>query len=346
MNPVEAATFFPLLDEIDSESSKESHDGEYWARCLYGDHISHWKYNFPAFAVANSMCGYVNHRLSRAKAFGTTDHFLNGKDGRPLLHFSAFHGTPSPEMTQLLIDSGANIEAKFENKTAIQSLVLPGRSIDGGSSLGVMKVLLNKGASPNSRYYPTGDTEKEWFPLIHIIAGAGDYDWGEEAKLSFLHLLLDRQVDPNGRDWKGLTFIEVLYWHGRKLPQDQWVRLFEMGGRITKKMICAPDVTTGDGYDGHIPITSRPASSFWPEISIRSLRSRRSRNRAQRSDLSSDSDQEIDTSRPGLCDQSDGGHDAYVVLRQKKFRVKEWYDKDARKEAKRRSPHWFTEFEV
>lgn len=350
----EAGIFFPILDEIDRDLSAISPHHESWPVCVIGSGMNHWEFTFPAFGVANNMYGYINHQLHKAKTERNRDHFLNGKPERPLLHFAVYAHTfrPSPKMATYLISQGANIEAKFEEKTAIESLVLDRFSKDAERILGIFKVLIEAGAHANSRYYPYGQDRRFWHPLLHIVAL--DYIRELEPRLEFMKLLSEHGADLNAQDSDGISFLEVLYYVGETIPSAEWNWLLSMGAKITKGMLCR-SADESELNESHVQSieTNLSEDSDDSDDSISSKNERWAPVRVfrllqLRGDYASSNLEkgrkyhEAFSLRAGLCDDGGSIHDAFQVLRQRKFRNKKWYNLDAVVLAEELRPGWFS----
>lgn len=236
------APYFEVLDDIDIQAKITLPDRDRWPMAWYRDQGGvglepHWHLTFPAIAVAMDMRGYMEHCIRKAELEGPEElnHFLNGKEGRPLLHFSVYMplATPKPEMTKFLVDKGVDLNLKFEGKTAIESLILNYQSHD---HLQVMEYLVKAGADPNSRHYPDGGRLSTWHPLLHIVAD-GFYRMDLKRRIEFMRLLYASRADLNATDYLGHTFLEKLYWGWLKLPQDEWSWLLRKGAKITKSMV-------------------------------------------------------------------------------------------------------------
>ncbi|KAF4471766.1 alpha beta-Hydrolase [Fusarium albosuccineum] len=380
MSATDAAIFFPVLDDIDREASMKLEDRECWPIEVLYRRLSHWEFTFPAFAVANDMRDYMAHRLGKADRDDDRDHFLNGKAGRPLLHYAVHltHQTPpNPSMAQFLIEAGADMEVRFEDKTAVENLLFDNYTRNGEPSLGILRVLIHGGADPNSHYYPKAGDRSHWHPLLHIVAARG-YVPDIEPRLDFMRLLHRKGADLNGKDSKGLSFIEFLYWEGAPFPATEWDWLLRKGAKITKRMVsrtfyepggsaCGqtefwydPDAESSDSSeaglspeDGEVLVLSGP-SYFVDEETIQlSDRSQDLTASSVSVDLipreiydhipSDPSFSEILEwlKRLGLCDKGSHRHDASEISRQKKFRRREWYDGDAAEAAETLEPRWF-----
>lgn len=251
MTAGDAAYYFPLLDEIDHIASIRSPFGETWPLewfrsddtigVLEGiDDIEHWFVTFPAIAVVMDMRGYIGHRLGMEKNEDDRDHFLDSKEGRPLLHFSVYFPgqTPKPAMADLLLDSGADIHLRYEYKPAVKTTAIESLQLEGDPKphLDMIQLLIKKGANPNSHYFQHGDVLSLAHPLLHLVA-YGEYNIGLEERIELMHFLYERGADLNGADYKGQTFLDALYWKGEDIPPKEWAWLLRKGAKICKTMI-------------------------------------------------------------------------------------------------------------
>ena len=216
MGPTNASmpTFFPLLDDIDRQLTRHSETRmDCWpADFIYNinlldesGYVYRWQLTFPALAVANDMRGYIDYRIRKSEEDGDWDFFLNGKEGRPLLHFSVDmpSGSPKPEMARFLLQQGAKIGAKFERKTAIESLKLHKTLRTGEPHLSLLKVLLEGGADPSSRYFPgddDGGNGSKWCPHSRSRPCFLDRHWAP-------HQPYEAAVAPRGQlEWERLVW--------------------------------------------------------------------------------------------------------------------------------------------
>ena len=224
-----------ILEDIDAEASIRSPHGDRRPEEWYSDYfvrlIPAWVFTFPAFAVGMGLTRYLSHCLS--KSHTSADHFLNSKPGRPLLYFAVYMTgeIPRPGMAQFLLSRGANVEARFDDKTAVQSFVLSERKMNGESNLSVITALLKYNADPNSRYYPFRKTSTYgWHPLLHLVC-YGSQNIDRSHRLLLLTLLIEHDIDLNAKDAFGRIFLEVLYWNDKRLPGQYWQLLLDKGAR-------------------------------------------------------------------------------------------------------------------
>ena len=235
-----------ILEEIDAEASIKSPLGDTWPEEWFMDRytspIHHWKFTFTAFAVAMGLTRYLSHVLS--KSHTSPEQFINSKAARPLLHFAIYLTgvAPQPKMVRFLLERGANVDAQFENKSAMQSFPIPGCENDGEPHFSVISALLEGGADVNSRYYPTVQTTVHgWHPLLHVV-GYASQSIDRAHRLLLLELLLKHDVDMNAKDGFGRSFIEVLYWNDKRLPPQTWQLMLDKGARITPAMVTRNDL--------------------------------------------------------------------------------------------------------
>ncbi|KAK3360418.1 hypothetical protein B0T25DRAFT_565314 [Lasiosphaeria hispida] len=95
MNPAGAA-FYSLLDDIDREASMKLSGRECWPAMKLNGGWEDWHLNFPAFAAAKDMRGYMMHLIATAARDEDKEHFLDGKKGRSFLHFSSSSSNKEP----------------------------------------------------------------------------------------------------------------------------------------------------------------------------------------------------------------------------------------------------------
>ncbi len=237
---------FAILEEIDIEASikspRRSQWPEEWFTANTGNSIPHWVFNFPAFAVSVGMMSYIRYLLD--KGHDSAERLLKSKEGRRLLHFAIYSTgeVPQPDMVRLLLRYGANVDAKFEDKTAMQSLFIPECDENGEPHLSVITALLEGCANSDSRYYPTVDVKAHgWHPLLHVV-GYANRIISLHIRLKLLQTLIEHGVDLNAKDGFGRTFLEVLYWNDKRLPATSWQDMLEKGAKITRAMITRNDL--------------------------------------------------------------------------------------------------------
>ncbi|KAE8423391.1 hypothetical protein BDV36DRAFT_133141 [Aspergillus pseudocaelatus] len=360
----DSALFFQTLDNIDHQLST-SHRGEQWpaewfSRTVRND-IPSWNFTFRAFAVSMDMQGYIGYRLEQARNNHGQADFLNPKHGRPLLHFAVYLSgqPPKPEMTRMLLKSGADIKAQFDDKTAIQN--------------------------PNSRYSPDTSYPNVWYPLLHIVAHLDD-TIDLEARLDFMTFMCHAQgIDLNALDVAGRTLAEVLYWEDKTIPPQNWEILLGSGAKITKNMVSVhfhglrywePGLETPQEIsDNDHKSTESPEDESEQQSENRSdTGSTSSRTESEHRQLSLrlsaehlspddciiiasharnyPSDAWKQTCTPttskkrklrGLC-EGYSHHNAYQVLRKPEFRRREWYTPEAAKAAEEIDPCWFLDY--
>lgn len=344
----DAAPYFYIIDDIDTHAQITMPDRECWPLEWYREAnrwndrgIRHWHVTFPAIAVAMNLRGYMEHRISKAEAEGPEElhRFLNGKDGRPLLHFSVFMplASPKPVMTRFLVEKGVDLNLKFEGKTAIESLVLNYGSFTNDWQLQVMEQLIEAGADPNSRHYPRAGADRStWMPLLHIVA-YNRYPMDIRRRIRFMRLLCTRGADINGTDSLGRTFLEKLYWGWQKLPQDEWVWLLQKGAKISSSIVSR---TLHQGSDGQRSVDHTVIGPEHEDEEI-GLQSERS-IRILIEDHSDESFKSMSEGFTGLCDGR-GRQDAFLILQQPRFRRREWYDDEAADLAVSLIPSWFAD---
>lgn len=339
----DAVLYFEVLDVIDRKAKTSMPDQECWPltwiRKSIDAEILSWHVTFPAVAVAMGMRGYIGHRIR--KDIQDRDHFINGKPGRPLLHFSVFFplATTKPEMTKFLVDEGANLALKFDGKTAIESLCLDDKYLSPTSAhahLQVMEYLLMAGANPDSRYYPDGARLSTWHPLLHIVAYS-HYGIDDGRRIDFMRFLHGCGANLNGTDCLGRTFLDVLYWGGAILPSDEWEWLLRKGARISRSMISRSfQIGYADSVGAFSDVLESPRS-FSPFSDAQLL---------LQHEWETNRDVEGDWLKcargfTGLCD-GQGHQDAFKILRQPRFRRREWYNDDAADAALSLIPTWLT----
>lgn len=195
--------------------------------------IDTWHFDFKAYAVAADMQGYMKHVLHRESSI------LKNKPGRPLLHFALYMlgFRTNPETVELLLGRGADIEATFDGKTALESMLLWQCDASGQPQLSLARILLNHGANVEGQIIVLDETgQKLWFPLLHAAI------WHRKAlniyvKGEWIQLLLEYGADPNSIDIYGRTFVESLYGDDVQILRAVWKLIFNKGGKITKSML-------------------------------------------------------------------------------------------------------------
>ncbi|KAL6821892.1 hypothetical protein J3E69DRAFT_339512 [Trichoderma sp. SZMC 28015] len=360
MDASEAATIFPVLDDIDRQAAikckyRECWPVEWFYMSNYGK-IDHWHFTFPAFASAMDMRGYMAHRIRKAEDINDLNYFLNLKNGRPLLHFSVYltGQEPKPKMTEFLLDQGADANAKFEDKTAIESLVLGHGPSACEPHLNIMKLLIERGANPNSRYYPHGDNKYQWYPLLHIVAH--DYGMDVSQRVDFMKLLYSKGADLNSVDSNNSSFLEVLYSDETIMPADEWDWLLNHKAKITKTMVSSVlDRDNANNWGKESTERYRIAGlvsdnesegDVWETSEESSARDGSPPQPHQTSlmrQFSAWGSRDLDLYRSpgvGLCDKG-GQHDALKILCQRRFRRRDWYESDAAALAESLQSDWF-----
>ncbi len=302
LHVAEAKRYFPLLDDIDRQFHKPD-----WANHVPRRMRESWKVTFPAFAVSAGMLGYISYLIAKADEDDERDHFLNGKPGRPLLHFAAKEANqpPRPAMADLLLRSGAKVNLTFEGQTAIESLSFDNIS-ETQATYETCSVLLQHGADPNSLHYIKSKWRSSWFPLLHMVACsvilAGNNKTVSPCAIALMRLLVRKGADPNKVDCAGANLIEVLYYSHGHLPQVEWEWLLKTGGA---------------------------------KITIAVVNENMRREKIQRQYIS----------LVGLCapipQPPQSRPRAFDVLNDRAFRRREWYADDAAREAERLQPGWF-----
>ena len=235
-----------ILVDIDFEASIESTLGDTWPNEWFVDQfnysINDWIFTFPAFAVAKGLTRYLGYVLDKSPT--SAERFINSKASRPLLHFAIYMTgeAPQPSMVGFLLSRGANVNAQYENKTALESFVIPECERNGKPHFSVITALLEGGADANSRYYPiTKVTVHGWHPLLHVV-GYASQTIDLNHRLLLLELLLKHDVDMNAKDGFGRSFLEVLYWNNKRLPGRFWQLMLDKGARITRTMVTRNDL--------------------------------------------------------------------------------------------------------
>lgn len=347
----DATPYFDVIDDIDTQAQITMPDRECWPLEWYREAnrwndrgIRHWHVTFPAIAVAMNLRGYMEHRMLKAEAEGPEElhRFLNGKHGRPLLHFSVFMplASPKPEMTKFLVEKRVDLNLKFEGKTAIESLVLNYGSFSNDWQLQVMEQLIEAGADPNSRHYPRAGADlSTWIPLLHIVA-YNRYTMDIRHRIRFMRLLCNRGANVNGTDSLGRTFLEKLYWGWQKLPQDEWVWLLQKGAKISSSIVSR---TLHQGSDGQKPVEYTVTGHEHGEEEIGLQTESWKRILVEdHSHESFESMRSMSEGFTGLCDGR-GRQDAFLILQQPRFRRREWYDDEAADLAVSLIPSWFAD---
>ncbi|KAI0471224.1 hypothetical protein F4859DRAFT_110995 [Xylaria cf. heliscus] len=230
-----------------------------------------------------------------------------------------------------------------------------------------MKLLLEHGANPNSRYIPNVEIPRATCPLIHIVAHISGIH--SESRFQFMKDLVGKGADINGVDCIGTTFVEALYWGKMNVPPQEWDWILRHGGKITKSMIRTGDDGQHDNKsEAHSLETAFPTqqtaiellddcdtsteddTSIYREFQLSVRNTGTSRNELiRRSSKYPYSDPELywhslyrrGPAPKGLCDEDGRGHDAYAILKQQKFRKREYYTEDAMEIVKRYCPDWF-----
>lgn len=385
LQSIELDTAFSILDDLDQQLTDVS--GENWPACWYsrfiGQYIQDWHFNFPAFAVAMNMKGYITHLIEKARDDGLLKEFLNPQPGRPLLHFTVYleHQAPKPAMTKFLLEQGADVNAKYEEKSALESMILHECQANGDPHLTILRHLVDSGADPNTYYRPHWAYTNVWYPLLHLFAHL-DFVIDLKPRIDFLHFMAQKGADLNAVDVAGRTLTEVLYWEDKTIPQKEWKFLFLKGARITKSMIS----TNFNRVWDWLPVDDAPESQAWalqpaPKTAILTFG-----NKEQQSQLEEDSSEETISLRENeyavlvpeqacsgrdislatrgtreateawsymttpMTDEKqrlqglcDGAspHNAYKVLQKPEFRQLKWYTKEAAEAAVKMCPDWF-----
>ncbi|KAI1499717.1 hypothetical protein F5X99DRAFT_430346 [Biscogniauxia marginata] len=377
-----AAPFFELLDDLDLCMTRDHRLREYWPIEWFendfpDNDISTWGFTFPAFAVVMDMRGYVQHLINKAIRDGEKNHFLNEKDGRPLILFPVFFSgqDPKPAMTEFLLEQGADVNATFEHKTVIESLQIDDSSRTGSPHLETMKLLLNHGADPDSRYIPEPTQPEFFMPLLHIVAHLTHIDLN--CRIDFMKYLKLKGANLNAVDYANRTLVEVLYWGDRDMVSPTWEWLFRQGAKITKSMISTryhepviTDLEENTGVseleqrspklidNGISPAAEEDVSHTEPTLSNYAAPPSQDTQTDQPYNLWADSEDfdimfvpydvmvvpfiRRDRHLRGLCDQG-GQHEAYKILSQRKFRDRRNYTDEAIKAAETCYPSWFVE---
>lgn len=139
-----------ILEEINAEASIKSPLGGNWPKELfvhrYKYPIHEGKFTFSVFAVAIGLTRYLSYILGKSDI--SAEHFIDSKAGRPLLHYAIelTGGAPQPETVRFLLSRGANSDAHFDNKPAMQSFVIPESGRNGEPRFSVITALLEGGA--------------------------------------------------------------------------------------------------------------------------------------------------------------------------------------------------------
>ncbi|KAF3014152.1 hypothetical protein E8E14_000686 [Neopestalotiopsis sp. 37M] len=380
----DAKTLFTVLDDLDRELTihhryQECWPLEWYISVTWSHGISSWNFTFPAFAVAKDMRGYMQHLVDIATQRNDKDYFLNQKDGRPLHFFAAFmpRETPKPRMLEFLLQQGADVHARFEGKTIIESIVIFVESTDSAQEIDVIKLLLNYGADVNSRYLKYAGLQALFWPLLHTVAHFTNTEL--HRRLDLMEFLQSKGANLNAVDCFGQTFVEVLYWHRVEIPSPHWDWLFRKGARITKRMISrryfenedTRQVSTPqrieeshkvvnirstmhsnmhyDSYDGDSDYWSDDEEYDFPGYYNGPLiypTVPRSWSQDEENDLAQAQKWLIQRQAErfdlkGICDGS-GDHNARRILVQKKYRRREWYTEDAAEAAETCMPGWFS----
>lgn len=121
-----------------------------------------------------------------------------GLGGRMPLH--EISHAPSMRVAQLLIESGADVEARDDLGQTPLSLVAYRAYLDGAASLA--EFLVSNGADVNSH------SEGGYTPLYNATSGPGD-------ELEMVRLLIDRGADVNARTEDGSTALHVAAREGK-----------------------------------------------------------------------------------------------------------------------------------
>lgn len=300
--------------------------------------------------------GYIQHRIDEATESGdSARHFLNSKGGRPLLFFSVYltGQKPKPEMTKFLLEQDADIKAKFEGKTVIESLMVNESLRTGSPHLDTIKLLLDYGADPNSRYIPHPGAPEIFYPLIHTVAHMTNIDLGP--RLQVMKKLKIKGADLNGTDFAGRTLVEVLYWGDKEIPPQDWDWLLRHGAKITQSMVSARYHkqriwNLRESFDTIEPSSTETGLSGIEQRAIESADEGDSlvsvnifHHWVHSEDAQDVSDSIIRSGPPlnGLCDRRGRDHRGYDILQQCKFRRREYYTQEAAQAAQDCCKNWF-----
>ncbi|KAB8199720.1 hypothetical protein BDV34DRAFT_217809 [Aspergillus parasiticus] len=119
-------------------------------------------------------------------------------------------------MIELLLREGADVNARFDEKTLIENLMFYQNT--NQVCFNIIKIFLSNGTNPNSRHYPIERRPKFWYPLLHLVVRMND-------------------CIGIGPHYLGRPFLEILYWKNRPIPKNEWYWLLKNGTKITKSMI-------------------------------------------------------------------------------------------------------------
>ncbi|KAE8363019.1 hypothetical protein BDV27DRAFT_130591 [Aspergillus caelatus] len=284
-------------------------------------------------------------------------------------------------MTKFLLEQGADVNAKYEEKTALESMILHECQANGDPHLTILRHLIDSGADPNTYYRPHWAYTNIWYPLLHIFAHL-DFVIDLKPRNDFLHFMAQKGADLNAVDVAGRTLTEVLYWENKTIPQKEWKFLFLKGARITKSMISINFNRVWDWF----PVDDAPESQAWalqpaPNTATLTLGNSEQRSPTEEDDSEgmislrkneyavllpeqTSSGLDISLATRGTRDSTeawsymttpmteekrrlqglcdgDSPHNAYKVLQKTEFRQLEWYTEEAAEAAVQMCPDWF-----
>ena len=143
----------------------------------------------------------------------------NDDSGRTVLFYALYRCNPKAELARLLIDNGANINAKATNGGTMLHAAASGNSPD------MVKFLLEKGLDVNAK------TDMGMTPLHYASAGRDSCD--HKCQTKKVQLLLDKGADVNAQDNLGITPLHFASGYGSHT--DTVLLLLNNGANINIK---------------------------------------------------------------------------------------------------------------